>query len=129
MKTELIISLILLGLVMLDAIGDAFRHRHWQIPHHIMEVMHVAGWIAVWALFGFKPVFIAMYIVGRIVLFDVVFNLTAGLPIGHIGRSSLYDIILTWFGSWVKQHPAHFVFIFRFMALLSWIGLLIGMLR
>ena len=122
MKTELIISLVLLGLVLLDAIGDAFRLRSWQIPHHIMEVLHVAGWIAVWALFGFRWEYVLLYVLGRIILFDIVFNLTAGLPIGYVGRSSLYDIILTWFGGWVKQHPAHFVFIFRFMAVLVWIA-------
>lgn len=125
---EQLIILILLSLVLLDAIGDAFRLRGWQIVHHIMEVAHVAGWITLWALFGFGPIFIAIYILGRIILFDIVFNLAAGLPIGYIGTSSLYDIILTKFGGWVKQHPAHFVFIFRFMALVAWVGLMIKIL-
>jgi len=128
MKEQLIISLVLLGLASADAVGDAFRLRNWQIPHHIMEMFHVAGWIAVWALFTFQWEYVVLYILGRIILFDIIFNLTAGLPIGYVGRSSLYDIILTKFGSWVKQHPAHFVFIFRFMALVAWIGLLIKIL-
>lgn len=128
MKTELIISLVLLGLILLDAIGDALRFRSKQIAHHVMEVIHISGWIALWALFSFQWLFLPMYIMGRIVLFDIVFNLSAGLSIGHIGKSSLYDIVLTWFGGWVKQHPAHFVFIFRFMALIVWIGLLIRLI-
>lgn len=123
MNEQLIISLILLSLVLLDAIGDAFRLRGWQIPHHLMEVAHVAGWIILWALIDFHVVYVPLYILGRIVLFDIVFNLTAGLSIGHIGTSSLYDIILTKLGGWVKQHPSHFVFIFRFMALVAWLGL------
>jgi predicted Abi (CAAX) family protease len=102
MNEQLIISLILLSLVLLDAIGDAFRFRGWNIPHHIMEVFHVAGWITLWALFGFQVIYIPLYILGRIILFDIVFNLTAGLKIGHIGTSSLYDIILTKFGGWVS---------------------------
>ena len=125
MKEHLVISLIMLGLVVIDGIGDALRLRGWQIPHHIAEILHVSGWIAVWALFGFEMVYIPIYIVGRVILFDIVFNLVAGLPIGHIGKSSLYDIVLTWFGKWVKNSPVHFVFIFRFMALLAWIGLIL----
>ena len=128
MKEQLLISLVLLGLVLLDAVGDAFRLRGWQIVHHIAELLTVAVWFAIWALFGFEWMYIILYILGRIVLFDIAFNLTAGLRIGYIGRSSLYDIILTKFGGWVKQHPAHFIFIFRFMALVAWIGLVIKML-
>ena len=123
----LYVSILLLIAVLLDAVGDAFRYRGWQIPHHAMEAFHVALWIYIWAFYDFHISFVWMYIFGRIVLFDIAFNLTAGLPIGYIGRSSLYDIVLTWFGGWVKQHPIHFVFIFRLIALAFWIGSLIKM--
>ena len=116
---------ILLGLVLIDAIGDAFRFRGWQIPHHLAEVIHVAGWIAAWALFPFDSIYVWMYLLGRIVLFDIVFNLVGGLPIGYIGKSSLYDIMVTKLGGWVRQNPIHFAFIFRVMALTAWVGLLI----
>jgi len=125
MNEFLIVSLFLLGAVVVDALGDALRLNKELIAHHVMEVIHVALWVVIWAAFGFAPVYIAMYILGRIVLFDIVFNLAAGLPVFYIGTNSLYDIILTKFGGWVKQHPGHFAFIFRFMALVSWIGLLI----
>ena len=125
MNETLIVSLALLALVIFDAVGDAFRLRGWNIPHHTMEVFHVAGWVVVWALFAFDASFVWLYVLGRIVLFDIVFNLTAGLPIGHIGTNSIYDIVVTLIGGWVKQHPGHFAFIFRFMALVSWIGVLI----
>ena len=90
-----------------------------------MEVLHVGIWIALWALFAFQWEYILMYVLGRIILFDVVFNLTVGLKIGYVGDSSIYDKLLKLFGGWVKQHPAHFAFITRFMALLFWIGLLL----
>ena len=125
MNEPLIVSLCLLGLVLFDAVGDAFRFRGWNIPHHVIETFHVAGWVALWALFGFAPVYVWLYILGRIVLFDIVFNLTGGLPIGHIGDNSIYDIVVTKFGGWVKQHPGHFAFIFRIIALAFWIGTLI----
>lgn len=129
MNEPLIVSLALLGLVVFDAVGDAFRFRGWNIPHHVLEVFHVAGWFVVWALFGFLPVHAVMYILGRIVLFDIVFNLTGGLPIGYIGENSLYDMAVKLWAKWWKQSPANFAFIFRFMALVSWIGLLIKILR
>ena len=127
MNEPLIISLSLLALAVFDAVGDAFRFRGWNIPHHVMESIHVAGWVAIWALFGpdFLPVFVYLYILGRIVLFDIVFNLVGGLPIGYIGKTSIYDLFVTALGGWVKQHPGHFAFIFRFMALVTWIALLI----
>jgi hypothetical protein len=128
MSTQLTIALMLLMTVIIDAMGDAFRLRNWQIPHHIFEVIHVALWITLWWVGCFDFRFIQLYIAGRIVLFDIVFNLTAGLSITYIGRSSLYDIILTWFGGWVKQHPIHFVFIFRLMALAWWVGTLLKIL-
>lgn len=129
MKTELIISIILLALVLIDAIGDAFRFRGWLTPHHITEVVHVAGWIVLWAFFPFSLVYVWLYLCSRIVLFDITFNLTAGLPIGHIGKSSLYDIVLTKFGGWVRQNPVHFAFILRAIALTFWVGLFVKTIR
>ena len=120
-----IISLLLLILVTMDACGDAFRFNGKQIIHHIAEITQIAGWIALWALFPFDWHYIIMYLMGRIILFDIVFNLVAGLPLSYVGKSSLYDIILTKFGGWVKQHPGHFVFIFRFMAMLVWVACII----
>lgn len=120
---------ILIGLVLIDAIGDAFRFRGWLTPHHIAEVVHVAGWIALWAFFPFSLVYVWMYILGRIILFDITFNMVAGLPIGYIGKGSLYDIILTKFGGWVGQNPAHFAFILRVIALAGWVGLFVTTIR
>jgi hypothetical protein len=125
MNEPLIISLSLLALAVLDAVGDAFRFRGWNIPHHVVESVHVGGWVLIWALFGFAPVYVWLYVLGRIVLFDIVFNLVGGLPIGYIGKTSIYDLLVTALGGWVKQNPANFAFIFRFMALTTWIALLI----
>jgi len=125
MNEPLIVSFCLLALVVFDALGDAFRFRGWNIPHHTMESIHVAGWVAVWALFGFAPVYVWLYVLGRIVLFDIVFNLTGGLPIGYIGENSIYDLAVKLWAKWWKQSPANFAFIFRFMALVSWIALFI----
>jgi hypothetical protein len=128
MNELIITSISLLVLVVLDAVGDAFRLRKWNVLHHVFEVFHVAGFFAIWALFSFDIIWVPIYILCRIVVFDIVFNVVAGLPITYIGTNSLYDIFVTKLGGWVKQHPGHFAFIFRFMALVALIGLLIKIL-
>jgi len=119
-----IVSLILLALVSIDAAGDAFRARRWQIIHHSMEVLGVAVWFALWALFDFSPIYITMYITGRIWLFDPLFNIIAGNKLGYVGNSSLYGRLLNWFGSTVKE-PGHLIWVIRVMALIWFIAWII----
>ena len=108
MNEFFIVSLFLLGAVVVDALGDALRLLNKQIAHHTMEAVHLVIWVVIWAAFGFVPVYIAMYILGRVVAFDIVFNLAAGLPVFHVGNCSLYDRAITWFAGKVKQHPGQY---------------------
>jgi len=114
------ILLILLLLVAFDAAGDAFRLRGWQVIHHVMESVHVIGWIAVWALFRFNPVYIVMYLLGRFIAFDLIFNLIAGNYWWYVGESSLYGRGMLWFADLVKQPIALMVSMPKFMALTWW---------
>ena len=113
-------ALILLGLVVLDATGDALRQNGWQIPHHLMEVVQVAGWILIWALYGFKGYYVAMYILGRLWAFDVVHNLWTGHILLYMGESDLVGISVRWFAGLVKQNYLNFSFILKFIALVWW---------
>ena len=115
-------SLALLALVILDATGDAFRALGWQILHHIMESLQIAGWVAVWALFEFNLVFVVMYILGRFVGFDAVFNLIKGNPFFYVGDSSIYGTVLSWFTGAVKTPPTLLVSMLKFMALIWWVA-------
>ena len=121
----LIASLSMILLVLLDATGDAFRLRHWMAAHHFMELLHVAGWFAIWALFGFKRVYILLYILARVALFDITFNPVAGLEPFYVGFTSLYDSFITWFSGLFKSAPGHFAFILTFMSSLAWVGVFI----
>lgn len=115
-------SLALLVLVLLDATGDAFRANGWQVAHHTMESLQVAGWFAVWILFKFNPVYIVMYILGRFVSFDTAFNLIAGNDWWYVGESSLYGRFLSWLASVVKQPVSMFVTSFKAIALIWWVA-------
>jgi hypothetical protein len=123
MKEQIIVSLILLALACIDAIGDGLRIRKYQVPHHIMEALHLAVFFAVWKLFGFEWIYIPIYLTGRVWAFNPVLNLVSRFPLFYVGNSNIYDRILSLIGGWVKSHPGHFAFITQFMALLAWIGL------
>lgn len=115
-------SLALLLMVILDATGDAFRLEGWQVLHHMIEAAQVAGWFVIWGLFPFNPVWIVMYILGRFVTFDLVFNLIAGNDWWYVGESSLYGRFLTWFAGLVKQPLGEFQAMPKFVALVWWIS-------
>jgi hypothetical protein len=122
MSKEKWTSLALLLLVILDATGDAFRIQGWQVLHHSIESLQVAGWLAVWILFRFNPVYIAMYILGRFVTFDVVLNLIVGNDWWYVGETSLYGRFLSWLAGLVKQPISMFVTAFKAIALFVWVA-------
>jgi hypothetical protein len=121
MSEFMIVSLVLLGVMLIDAAGDAFRIHQWQNLHHAMEVVGVGAWIAIWALFEFSPIYIVMYITGRIAIFDPVLNLIAGYKLTYAGKSSVYGRLLSWFMSKVKN-PGILIWIIRALALIWWVA-------
>jgi hypothetical protein len=121
MSEFVIVSIILLGIMAIDAAGDAFRIHQWQIVHHIMEAVGVGAWIVVWASFGFSWVYIPMYITGRIAFFDPLLNLIAGYRLTYAGKSSLYGRILSWFMNKVKE-PKMLIWVLRAIALIWWVA-------
>ena len=116
-----IVSLVLLGVMLLDAAGDAFRIHQWQNLHHGMEVLGVGAWIAIWALFDFSPIYIVMYVTGRIAIFDPILNLIAGYKLTYAGKSSVYGRLLSWFMSKVKN-PGILIWVLRALALIWWVA-------
>ena len=125
MTPTLTISLLLLALVGLDATGDAFRFLNRQVLHHAMEVLMIAGFIALWAFFPFEPVYIIIYILGRLWLFDVLWNVITGQNPLYIGTSDLYGRSVRWIGEKLRVSYMHFSFMIKFMSFMAWIGLII----
>jgi len=116
-----IVSLVLLGVMLLDAAGDAFRIHQWQNLHHGMEVLGVGAWIAIWALFDFSPIYIVMYVTGRIAIFDPILNLIAGYKLTYAGKSSVYGRLLSWFMSKIKN-PGILIWVLRALSFIWWIA-------
>jgi len=121
--------ILLLVLVVIDATGDAYRHMGRQYAHHAMEVFQIAGFFLLWALFGFKRVFILLYILGRIWLFDITYNLWCGFNWLYIGESDLGGEGIRWFAHLVKQNYYHFSFMIKFLSLVTWVGVFIKQWR
>jgi hypothetical protein len=120
------VGLILLGLVVLDASGDAMRILGWQIPSHAMETIQIAGWILIWALYGFKRYYVAMYILARIWAFDIVLNLWTGFRLLYVSDNDLVGLAILWFADLVHQPYVHFSFILKFITLVWWIAWLLS---
>lgn len=120
MKEAQIVLLLLLLQVVLDAAGDAFRTRKWQIPHHAFEALQIAVWIFIWAKFEFELYFIWMYVIGRFWAFDMVYNLITKEELWYVGKTSLYGRFFSWFIPKIKE-PGMLVPWLKGMALLWWL--------
>ena len=129
----MIMILILLGQVILDAVGDGFRVRGWQRLHHSLESLQIAIWLAIlpaihFGWLDFQWYYIWMYVLGRIWLFDLVINPIMGMKLLYVGKSS-WDGAIYYLISGEgnpnrkRQWPVkNFSFIFKFMAFVWWIG-------
>jgi hypothetical protein len=125
MAEYITIGLVLLGLVILDGSGDAFRSKGWQILHHTMETIQIAGWILIWALFGFEPYYVAMYVLGRIWAFDLTWNLWTGNRILYVGTSDLFGRAIRGISNLFKVPYENTSFIIKLIAVAWWIAWLL----
>jgi hypothetical protein len=121
MSEFVIISIILLGIVLLDALGDGLRWIGKQVAHHTVEILREAIWLAMVVYFTGQPELIVMYITARIALFDPLINLIAGKGLGYVGSSSLYDRILKWFSLKVKE-PNMLIWVIRVIAIIWFVA-------
>jgi len=142
MSTTLIISLLLL-LVAIDAIGDSFRFLNRQFLHHAMESIQIAGWFCFAVLFAFICMnsvqanqsvwmvilshwhYALIYVLGRIWLFDILWNILTGHDPLYMGKNDLFGRSVRLFSAWVMQDYKHFSFMLKFLALIAWIGLIL----
>jgi hypothetical protein len=116
-----IVTLILLGIVLLDAIGDGLRWIGKQVAHHMVEILREAIWLSLVAYFMGNWLIIPMYVLARIVFFDPIINLVAGKGLGYIGSSSLYDRMLKWFTHKIGEQ-GHLIWVVRVLAIIWWIA-------
>ena len=130
MSQHHIFILILLLQVILDAVGDGFRMNSWQKAHHTMETLREGIWIALIAAVSlgwldFQWYYVAMYILGRIWLFDPVINLVAREDFFYIAKSSWDGVILYWLAYKFRVPVILPAAMIKLMALAWWIAWLV----
>jgi len=125
MNEHTIVGLILLGQVIIDAAGDAFRIHKWQVIHHIMESLLLVTFFILWKFFEFNMIYPLLYVTGRIWAFDPLLNWIAGYQLTYAGKSSLYGRLLSWFMNKVKE-PGKLIWWIRIIIFLIWLAWLIG---
>ena len=100
MKPYLII-LYLIVLIALGASSDALNDTGMKTIGHTLGALEVGGLLICATLFRINLsqlfAFIAAYVCFRIVGFDYIYNLVAGLPLDYHGDSSLWDGFLSQF--------------------------------
>lgn len=104
-------------LVIINALEDAFRDNDRKILAHLFNTLHIAGWIGM-IYFDFTWIFIIQYILIRFALFDVIYNLTRGQKIFHIGSTSIYDKFWKRFEKVTKFPMNHVFFWIKLISLL-----------
>jgi hypothetical protein len=124
MSEFVIVSIILLGIVLLDAIGDGLRWIGKQMIHHAIEALREAIWLAMVVYFTGNYTLIPIYITARIALFDPLINLVAGKGLGYVGSNSIYDRTLKLFMSWIEE-PKMLIWVIRVMALIAFVVLIL----
>lgn len=119
--------LIALFLIVFEASYEGFKLRKWHIASEIIEFIFYAG--IVFTIFGFTNGYITYqysnpdfwfvlfgFVLLRFAIFDLIFNLCANQSLFYIGKTKLYDRLLSKLGA--------FVFILKLMAFvigLSWL--------
>ena len=83
----------------------------------VLLSMFLAGWH--WSLKNDGLFYvIGGYLLLRFAIFDFVFNVFARLPLFYIGTAKLYDQFWQKFFEWTKFPKEHFLWMFKFIALL-----------
>lgn len=123
-----------LFLIVFEQIADGLSLAGHKTTAGIIEFIYISGitlglfaWVKGIKRFDYSLGFFRVlggYVLLRFALADLVFNLSAGLPLFYIGTTKLYDKIWQWFFEWTQFSQVHFLFMFKLIALcigLSWL--------
>ena len=133
MEAHMIFILVLLFQVVLDAVGDGFRVRGWQKPHHTMESVQIAVWLFLGAAIAkewvdFQWYYMWMYVLGRIWLFDLVMNPIMLQKLFYISKSSFDGAFYYWVmgdgnpNRKIQWPVTPFAIVIKALALIWWVS-------
>jgi len=104
-----------------DALGDSLRKSHKKIAH-LVELLGLLLIAFLAFLTGFLHLAIGFtiltYLLARIALFSLFWNIFSKQPLTYLGNTDITDILLNKFLVWTK-FPRHFLLIFWALNLLA----------
>ena len=122
------ILLIFILLIFTEAVYEALKLRGKDTLSGVIEFFNRALTIVLLSLFmaGWSwdlkndgaGYVIGGYVLLRFALFDVLYNLTAGLPLFYIGETKIYDKLWQKFFEWTHFPEGHFLWMIKLIALI-----------
>jgi len=91
--------------ILLNAIGDGLNDSSRKVWGHNFNALHILVLLLIPFFVEVNGWHVAMYILLRIALFDVTYNISRGLKWSHIGNSSWWDKF------WKRCPPVLLVFL------------------
>jgi hypothetical protein len=129
-----LILIMALFLIIFEQVPDGLALAGHKTLAGIIEFIYLSGitmglfaWQTGLRRYEYRNIFLRIiggYILLRFALADLIFNLSAGLPLFYIGTTKIYDKILHWFFAWSQFDQVSFLAMFKFIALcigLSWL--------
>jgi hypothetical protein len=117
-----------LFLIVFEQIPDGLELAGHKTIAGIITFLYSAGitlglyaWLLGVRRYEYRPVVLRVvlgYVLVRFAIADLVFNISAGLPLFYIGTTKLYDKIWQAFFAWSHIPEAHFLWMFKLIALL-----------
>ena len=110
-------------IILLDAVGDGLNDSRRKTAGHLLQALSLLG-LLISPFIIREDIRWAWYIIDyaflRIALFDMIYNLTRGLPIGYIGTTSIWDKFMQWIS------PGYFQWIARVLFLLTAVAICVN---
>jgi len=117
-----ILFAIIVFIIFIDSLGDALRDLKKKKISHLLEILL----LCLMAFLGFLmaheryPIIwvASSYILARIALFSVFYNIIRRQPLTYLGNTDIVDVLLNKFLNWTK-FPRHFLLSMNFLCILA----------
>ena len=109
-------------LIILDALKDALYDERRKYAAGLADMVFLSAMICGVVLFHGDWTWIAVYVLLRYALFDLIYNITRRLSLLYVGTTKPYDKLIR---KIFNENAIHFLFITKLMALISAVAIII----
>jgi len=109
-------------LIILDALKDALYDSGKKHASGLIDMVFLSAMICGVVLLKDDWTWIAVYVLLRYSLFDLIYNITRRLPLLYVGVTKPYDRLIR---KIFNENAIHFLFITKLMALMSAVAIII----